>query len=163
MKHPPQGLASSSCALNLCSSPLPLIAGSKLTCKCSIDPTANMFWLSDESPQKKGENYLNYWNTLIHKLTWILFWANSFMLFGFCIPSYRWLMSLAVTYLKKFRLLKFSFVLNLQWSIGFLGSFLKKPFIKMLSLVNLHKIFPPQFTLYYFWNANCLCCSVGPL
>ena len=25
----------------------------------------------------------------------------------------------------------------------------KKPFIKMLSLVNLHKIFPLQFTLYY--------------
>lgn len=59
VKHPAQGLASSSCALNLCSSPLP-IAGSKLTCKCSIDPTANMFWLSDESTQKKGENYLNY-------------------------------------------------------------------------------------------------------
>lgn len=46
-----------------------LRAGFKLMCKCSIDPTANMFWLSDEPTQKKGENCLNYWNTLIHKLT----------------------------------------------------------------------------------------------
>lgn len=44
-------------------------AGSQLTCKCSIDPTANTFWLRDESTQKKEENYLNYLNTLIHKLT----------------------------------------------------------------------------------------------
>lgn len=69
-------------------------------------------------------------------------------------------MSLGVTYQAKSLLLSHTlkiqafeifFLLNLQWSIGFLGSFKKKkPFIKMLSLVNLHKIFLLQFTLYYF-------------